>query len=144
MGAGYAPLQDLIHVRASQICENSEGTNRFVSRLLFAERARWNRHDCLFGLLDVGQPKKGDTVLISTAAGAVGSITGQIVRYGCRVVGICGSDAKCRWIVEELRFDAAINYKTLFLICEERLRRRVQKVLMFILTTLVEISSMLL
>jgi NADPH-dependent curcumin reductase CurA len=66
-----------------------------------------------FGLLDVGQLKSGETVLISGAAGAVGSIAGQIAKiHGCRVVGIAGTDDKCRWLTEELGFDAAINYKT--------------------------------
>ena len=65
-----------------------------------------------FGLLDVGEPKEGDTLLVSTAAGAVGSIVGQIGKIkGCRVVGIAGSDDKCAWIKDELGFDAAINYK---------------------------------
>lgn len=66
-----------------------------------------------FGLVEVGQPKEGETVVVSTAAGAVGSIVGQIAKIkGCRVVGITGSDAKCRWILEECGYDAAINYKT--------------------------------
>ncbi|AUB41696.1 Alcohol dehydrogenase superfamily, zinc-type [Nostoc flagelliforme CCNUN1] len=66
-----------------------------------------------FGLLDIGQPKVGETVVVSAASGAVGSIVGQIAKIkGCRVVGITGSDEKCRWLTEELGFDAAINYKT--------------------------------
>ena len=66
-----------------------------------------------FGLLEVGQPKAGDTVVVSTAAGAVGSLVGQIAKLkGCRAVGITGSDEKCAWITGELGFDAAINYKT--------------------------------
>ncbi len=66
-----------------------------------------------FGLLDVGQPKPGETVVVSAAGGAVGSIVGQIAKIkGCRVVGIAGSDDKCRWVVDELGFDACINYKT--------------------------------
>lgn len=67
-----------------------------------------------FGLLDVGALAEGDTVLISGAAGAVGSIAGQIAKAkgAGRVVGIAGSDQKCRHIVDELGFDAAINYKT--------------------------------
>lgn len=74
-----------------------------------------------FGLLDIGQPKVGETVVVSAAAGAVGSIVGQIAKIkGCRVVGITGSDEKCRWLVEELGFDAAINYKTV----DERKRAR--------------------
>ena len=66
-----------------------------------------------FCLLDIGAPKAGETVVVSTAAGAVGSIAGQIAKIkGCRVVGLTGSDEKCRWIKEELGFDEAINYKT--------------------------------
>jgi len=66
-----------------------------------------------FGLLDITDPKPGETLVVSAAAGAVGSITGQIGKIkGCRVVGIAGSDEKCKWITEELGFDAAINYKT--------------------------------
>jgi NADPH-dependent curcumin reductase CurA len=65
------------------------------------------------GLLEIGQPREGETVLISAGAGAVGSMVGQIARIkGCRAVGIAGSDEKCAWIVDELGFDAAINYKT--------------------------------
>lgn len=66
-----------------------------------------------FGLLDLGEPKPGETVVVSAAAGAVGSIVGQIAKLkGCRAVGIAGSDEKCRWLVDELGFDAAINYRT--------------------------------
>jgi NADPH-dependent curcumin reductase CurA len=66
-----------------------------------------------FCLLDIGAPKAGETVVVSTAAGAVGSIVGQIAKIkGCHVVGLTGSDEKCRWIKEDLGFDEAINYKT--------------------------------
>lgn len=65
-----------------------------------------------FGLLEIGQPKAGDVVLISGAAGATGSVAGQIARLkGCRVIGIAGSSDKCAWLVDELGFDAAINYR---------------------------------
>ena len=65
-----------------------------------------------FGLLDVGQPQAGETVLVSGAAGAVGSLVGQIAKLkGCRVVGIAGGADKCRYLVDELGFDAAIDYK---------------------------------
>ena len=65
-----------------------------------------------FGLLDVGQPKAGETLVVSGAAGAVGSIVGQISRLkGCRVIGIAGGQDKCRYVVEELGFDAAIDYQ---------------------------------
>jgi NADPH-dependent curcumin reductase CurA len=65
-----------------------------------------------FGLLDVGRVTEGDTVLVSGAAGAVGTVVGQIARIkGARVVGIAGGEEKCRLLVEELGFDAAIDYK---------------------------------
>jgi NADPH-dependent curcumin reductase CurA len=65
-----------------------------------------------FGLLNVGQPKPGDTVLVSAAAGAVGTMVGQIAKLaGCRVVGTAGGQDKCDWLVRELGFDAAIDYK---------------------------------
>jgi NADPH-dependent curcumin reductase CurA len=65
-----------------------------------------------FGLLDVGKPEPGQTVVVSGAAGSVGSIVGQIARIrGCRAIGIAGGAEKCRWLVDELRFDAAIDYK---------------------------------
>jgi NADPH-dependent curcumin reductase CurA len=64
------------------------------------------------GLLEVGRPKAGETVVVSAAAGAVGSIVGQIAKIkGCTVVGIAGGDDKCAWLTGELGFDRAINYK---------------------------------
>lgn len=63
-----------------------------------------------FGLLDIGKPRRGETVVVSAAAGAVGSIVGQLAKiHGCRVVGIAGSRDKCAWLTQELGFDAAIN-----------------------------------
>jgi len=65
-----------------------------------------------FGLLRVGEPKAGETVVVSAAAGAVGSAVGQIARIqGCRAVGVAGGPAKCRHVVEELGFDACVDYK---------------------------------
>jgi len=65
-----------------------------------------------FGLLDTGKLKAGDTVIVSGAAGAVGSVAGQIAKIkGCRVIGIAGGPEKCRWLTEELGFDAAIDYR---------------------------------
>ena len=65
-----------------------------------------------FGLLEVGLPKAGETVVVSGAAGAVGQTVGQIAKIkGCRVVGIAGGKAKCDWVVKELGFDACIDYK---------------------------------
>ena len=66
-----------------------------------------------FGLLEVGQLKPGETVVVSAAAGAVGSVVGQIAKIkGCRAVGIAGGAEKCRYLVDELGFDAVIDYKT--------------------------------
>ncbi|MFA5939643.1 MAG: NADP-dependent oxidoreductase [Sinimarinibacterium sp.] len=65
-----------------------------------------------FGLLEVGQPKPGETVVVSGAAGAVGQIVGQIAKImSCRVVGIAGGADKCRYVVDELGFDACVDYK---------------------------------
>lgn len=65
-----------------------------------------------FGLLHVGKPKAGETVVVSAAAGSVGSIVGQIAKLkGCRVVGIAGGADKCQWLTSELGFDAAVDYK---------------------------------
>ena len=65
-----------------------------------------------FGLMDVGQPKAGETLVVSGAAGAVGQTVGQMAKIrGCRVVGIAGGAAKCEWVVKELGFDACIDYK---------------------------------
>ena len=75
-----------------------------------------------FGLLHVGQPQAGETVLVSGAAGAVGSIVGQIAKLkGCRVVGIAGGPEKCAHLIEDLGFDDAIDYKN------ERIKRRLRE-----------------
>jgi NADPH-dependent curcumin reductase CurA len=66
-----------------------------------------------FGLLNVGAAKAGDTVVISGAAGSVGSLVGQVAKIlGCRAIGIAGSDEKCAWVTNDLGFDACVNYKT--------------------------------
>ena len=66
-----------------------------------------------FGLMDIGLPQPGQTVVVSGAAGAVGQTVGQLARIkGCRVVGIAGGAAKCDWVVRELGFDACIDYKS--------------------------------
>lgn len=65
-----------------------------------------------FGFFDVGKPKAGEEVLVSAAGGAVGSVVGQLAKIaGCRTVGITSSDEKCRWLVDTLGYDAAVNYK---------------------------------
>jgi NADPH-dependent curcumin reductase CurA len=66
-----------------------------------------------FGLLDIGKPQAGQTVVVSGAAGAVGRVVGQIARvHGCRVVRIAGGPEKCRYLVAELGFDTAIDHKS--------------------------------
>jgi NADPH-dependent curcumin reductase CurA len=66
-----------------------------------------------FGMTEIGRPEKGQTVVVSGAAGATGSVAGQIARIrGCRTVGIAGGKDKCDWLVKEARFDAAIDYKS--------------------------------
>lgn len=65
------------------------------------------------GLNDIGQPKPGETVVVSAASGAVGAVVGQLAKIkGCRAVGVAGSPEKCRYVVDELGFDACVNYKT--------------------------------
>jgi NADPH-dependent curcumin reductase CurA len=66
-----------------------------------------------FGLLNVGKPKAGETVVVSAAAGSVGSLVGQIAKIkGCKVIGIAGGADKCHWLTSELGFDAAVDYKS--------------------------------
>ena len=66
-----------------------------------------------FGLMDIGMPEAGETVLISGAAGATGSVVGQIAKLkGCRVIGIAGGKKKCDWLIEKAGFDAVIDYKS--------------------------------
>ena len=72
--------------------------------------SRHERATAYFGLLAVGEPKAGDTLLVSAAAGSVGHIVGHLAKIrGCRVIGVAGSDAKCDLLVNKLSFDAAVN-----------------------------------
>jgi NADPH-dependent curcumin reductase CurA len=84
----------------------------FLSESHFLGTLGINGLTAYFGLLEVGKPQSGETLVVSAAAGATGSIAGQIGKiHGCRVIGIAGSDEKCKWIKDELGFDYAINYK---------------------------------
>src|SRR5204863_4069902 len=66
-----------------------------------------------FGLLDIGKPKAGETVVVSGAAGAVGQVVGQIAKIkGCRAIGIAGGKDKCDHVVKDLGFDACVDYKS--------------------------------
>ncbi|WP_184540761.1 NADP-dependent oxidoreductase [Streptosporangium becharense] len=65
------------------------------------------------GMLDIGRPREGETVVVSAAAGAVGNVAGQLARiHGCRVIGVVGGQEKCRHVVEDLGFDAAVDRRT--------------------------------
>ncbi|KAH6984595.1 hypothetical protein BGZ61DRAFT_62690 [Ilyonectria robusta] len=78
----------------------------FLSALGMTSMTAW------VGMSQIGDPKPGETVVVSGAAGATGSVAGQIAKIkGARVVGICGSDDKCKWLIDELGFDVALNYK---------------------------------
>ncbi|MGB9433407.1 MAG: NADP-dependent oxidoreductase [Candidatus Acidiferrum sp.] len=84
----------------------------FLSDTNFLGTLGINGLTAYFGFLEVGKPQSGETLVVSAAAGATGSIAGQIGKiHGCRVVGIAGSEEKCTWIKDDLGFDAAINYK---------------------------------
>jgi NADPH-dependent curcumin reductase CurA len=73
------------------------------------------------GLLDVGRPKRGDTVLVTAAAGAVGMVVGQVARiHGCRTIGVAGGAEKCRWLRDEVGYDHVIDYKAGDLVAELR------------------------
>jgi NADPH-dependent curcumin reductase CurA len=84
----------------------------FLSDTNFLGTLGINGLTAYFGLLEIGKPQSGETLVVSGAAGATGSIVGQIGKiHGCRVIGIAGSDEKCKWVKDELGFDAAINYQ---------------------------------
>lgn len=84
----------------------------FVSETLFLGALGMTGITAYFGMTEIGKPQKGETLVVSAAAGATGSVAGQIGKiHGCRVVGIAGTDEKCKWLLDELGFDAAINYK---------------------------------
>ena len=84
----------------------------FLSDVNFLNLLGINGLTAYFGLVEVGKPQSGETLVVSAAAGATGSIVGQLGKiHGCRVVGIAGTDEKCKWIKDDLGFDAAINYK---------------------------------
>jgi NADPH-dependent curcumin reductase CurA len=84
----------------------------FVSDTLFLGALGMTGLTAYFGMTEVAKPQKGETLVVSAAAGATGSVAGQIGKiFGCRVVGIAGTDEKCKWLTDELGFDAAVNYK---------------------------------
>ncbi|PHH72035.1 hypothetical protein CDD82_6200 [Ophiocordyceps australis] len=103
--AQYAIVSDGAFEPASNFPPVQEPTDMFSYYGMTAMTA-W------VGMAHIGQPEPGNTVVVSGAAGATGSIAGQIAKAkGAYVVGICGSDDKCKWLRDELAFDVAINYK---------------------------------
>jgi NADPH-dependent curcumin reductase CurA len=110
--SGFTGLQDYV------VCDAADKRSfqkvpkiPFVSDTVFLGVLGLNGLTAFFGM-ELAQPQKGETLLVSAAAGATGSIAGQIGKiHGCRVVGIAGSEEKCAWLTNDLSFDAAINYK---------------------------------
>jgi hypothetical protein len=106
---GMTGVQDYAVVKASQL---TKVDSRLAPLPRFLGALGMPGMTAYFGLLDICQPREGETVVVSGAAGAVGALAGQIARInGCRVVGIAGGPDKCRYLTDELGFDAAIDYK---------------------------------
>jgi NADPH-dependent curcumin reductase CurA len=115
------PEGTVVMGRTSWECFSIAGSDDFVTRLDHDGSLPLHEYistlgptgmTAYFGLFDVGQPKAGEEVLVSAAGGAVGSIVGQLAKIaGCRTVGMTSSDEKCRWLIDTLGYDAAINYK---------------------------------
>src|SRR5690242_5599580 len=110
---GLTGLQEYVVVEAqSKMPFQKIPSIPFVSDTLFLGALGMTGLTAYFGMMEIGKPQKGETLVVSAAAGATGSIAGQIGKiHGCRVVGIAGTDEKCKWLTEELGFDAAVNYK---------------------------------
>ena len=110
---GLTGLQEYVVLEAqSKIPFQKIPSIPFVSETAFLGVLGMTGITAYFGMMEIAKPKKGETLVVSAAAGATGSIAGQIGKiHGCRVVGIAGTDEKCAWLTEEFGFDAAINYK---------------------------------
>lgn len=111
--SGLTGLQDFVLIDGKDLRSFQKLPSiPFLSDTNFLGLLGINGLTAYFGLLEIGKPQSGETLVVSAAAGATGSIVGQIGKInGCRVVGIAGSDEKCQWIKDDLGFDAAINYK---------------------------------
>ena len=107
--AGTLPWQDYSIAKANDIRKVDKDVAPITTALGLLGMTGMTAY---FGLLDIGKPQNGETVVVSGAAGAVGTVVGQIAKiYGCRVVGIAGSDKKVEYLTKELGFDTALNYK---------------------------------
>jgi NADPH-dependent curcumin reductase CurA len=111
--SGLTGLQDFVVIDGKEARSFQRVPNiPFLSDTNFLNILGINGLTAYFGLLEIGKPQPGETLVVSAAAGATGSIAGQLGKiHGCRVVGIAGTDEKCTWIKDELGFAAAINYK---------------------------------
>jgi NADPH-dependent curcumin reductase CurA len=110
---GLTGLQEYVVLEArSKLPFQKVPSIPFVSETLFLGALGMTGLTAYFGMMDIAKPQKGETLVVSAAAGATGSVAGQIGKiHGCRVVGIAGTDEKCKWLTDELGLDAAINYK---------------------------------
>jgi NADPH-dependent curcumin reductase CurA len=110
---GLTGLQEYVLVGSGELLPfQTVPSIPFLSEVHFLGTLGINGLTAYFGLLEIAKPQPGETLVVSAAAGATGSIVGQLGKiHGCYVVGIAGSDEKCRWIKDELGFDAAVNYK---------------------------------
>lgn len=108
---GFTGLQDYVLIDGTETRPFQKIPSiPFVSDTAFLGVLGINGLTAYFGMMDIAKPQKGETLVVSAAAGATGSIVGQIGKiHGCRVVGIAGTDEKCKWLTDDLRFDAAVN-----------------------------------
>jgi NADPH-dependent curcumin reductase len=110
--SGLTGLQDFVVIDGKARSFQKVPNIPFLSDTNFLNILGINGLTAYFGLLEIGKPQPGETLVVSAAAGATGSIAGQLGKiHGCHVVGIAGTDEKCKWIKGDLGFDAAINYK---------------------------------
>ena len=110
---GLTGLQEYVLIEAqSKVPFQKVPSIPFVSDTIFLGVLGMTGVTAYFGMMDIAKPQKGETLVVSAAAGATGSVAGQIGKiHGCRVVGTAGTDDKCKWLTDELGFDAAVNYK---------------------------------
>ena len=107
---GFGEWADYAVVEADSFLRLEAGLDQEEAYLSVLGLNGWTAY---VGVMEVGKPKEGETFLVSAAAGATGSLAGQIAKKaGCKVVGLAGSQEKCDWLVNDLGFDNAINYKT--------------------------------
>ena len=107
---GFGEWADYAVVEADSFLKLESGLDQEEAYLSVLGLNGWTAY---VGVMEVGKPKEGETFLVSAAAGATGSLAGQIAKKaGCKVVGLAGSQEKCDWLVNDLGFDNAINYKT--------------------------------